>query len=146
MRWWSIGALSPTSRRSVAEWFPSMRQSFGDGLQTSPTCLRVIASFRDKCLKRSVRLLKMIKRDLLAIQGPVLPFAFSLSVVCTPSWQHFVALWFTLCRRSNCNCPVVNILKIFKEMVRLWKASFLYAFVLIENRSTVSHRPVTAQL
>ena len=46
----------------------------------------------------------------------------------------------------NCNCPVVNILKTYKEMIRLWKASFLYAFVLIENRSTVSHRPVTAQL
>ena len=66
-------------------------------------------------------------------------FAFCLSFICTPSWQqlqHFHLLLATF----------VNILKTCKEMIWLWKASILYALVLIENRSTVSHRLVTAQL
>ena len=31
MRRWSVSALSPTSRQSVAKWFPRVCQSFGDG-------------------------------------------------------------------------------------------------------------------
>ena len=122
------------------------------GLQMSPTCLCMTASFRNKCLKSSDWLLKLVrkslrKRGLLAIQGlnqyclRFLLINFLYSIMAT-----IEAFWFTLCRRSNCNCPVVNILKTCKEMIWLWKASFLYAFVLIENQSTVGHRPVTAQL
>ena len=106
-------------------------------LQTSPTCLRMTASFRNKCSKRSDRLLKMVrkssrKRDLLAIQDlnqyclRLLLVNFLYSIVAS-----IATFWFTVYRRSNCNCPVVNVLKTCKEMVRLWKASFLYAFVLI---------------
>ena len=122
------------------------------GLQTSPTCLRMTASSRKKCSMRSDRLLKMVrkhswKRDLLAIQG-LNQYCLRLLLVnrLYTIMAIIAAFWFTLCRRSNCNCPVVNILKTCKEMVRLWNASFLYAFVLIENRSTVSYRPITAQL
>ena len=122
------------------------------GLQTSPTCLHMTASFRNKCSKRSDRMLKMVckssrKRDLLAIQGlnqyclRLLLFNRLYTIMAS-----IATFWFTLYRRGNCNCPVVNILKTCEEMIRLWQASFLYAFVLIENRSTVSHRPVTAQL
>ena len=116
------------------------------GLQTSPTCLRITASFRNKCWKSSDRLLKMVKRDL-AIQGlnhyclRLLLISRLYTILAT-----IAAFWFTLCRCSNCNCAVGNILKTCKETVRLWKASFLYSFVLIENRSAVSHRTVTAQL
>ena len=121
-------------------------------LQMSPTCLCMTASFRNKCSKRSDRLLKMVckssrKRDLLAIQS-LNQYHLRLLLVnrLYTIMATIAAFWFTLCRHSNCNCPAVNILKICKEMVWLWKASFLYAFVLIENRSTVSHLPVTAQL
>ena len=152
MRRWSIGALSASSWRSVAKWLSSCANHWAMGLQALPTCLRMTASSCNKCSMRSDRLLKMVrkrswKRDLLAIQD--------LNQYCL----HFLlvnrrytimatiaAFCLSLCRRSNCSCPVVNILKTCKEMVRLWNASFLYAFVFIENRSTVSHRPVSAQL
>ena len=122
------------------------------GLQTSSTCLRMPASFRNKCSKRSDRLLKIVrkssrKRDLLAIQG-LNQYCLRLLLInrLYTIMATIAAFWFTLCRHSDCNCPVVNILKTCKEMIRLWKASFLYTFALIENRSTVSHQPVTAQL
>ena len=110
------------------------------------------ASSRNKCSMRSDWLFKMVrkhswKRDLLAVQGlnqyclRLLPVSHLYTIMAT-----IAAFCFTLCRHSNCSCPVVNILKTCKEMVRLWNASFLYAFVLIENRSTFSHWPVTAQL
>ena len=145
------GDRSALYRRLVGDQLQSGFQACANhsamGLQTSPTCLPMTASFRNKCSKSSDRLLKMVKRDLLAIQGlnqyclRMLLINRLYTILAT-----IAAFWFTLCRRSNCNCPVVNILKTCKETVRLWKASFLYAFVLIENRSTNSHRPVTAQL
>ena len=117
------------------------------GLQTSPTCLRMTVSFCNKCSKSSDGLLKMAKRDFLAIQGLNQYCKSLLLINCRYTiLATIAAFWFTLCRGSNCNCPVVNILKTCKETVWLWQASFLYAFVLIENRSTISHRPVTAQL
>ena len=66
-------------------------------------------------------------------------------------YKHHRTVWawqrhFATSAQTDCNCPVVNILKTCKEMIWIWKASFLYAFVLIENRSTVSYRPVTPQL
>ena len=150
------GDLLALYRRLVSDQLQSGFQACANhsamGLQTSPTCLRMTASFRNKCWKRSDRLLKIVrkssrKRDLLAIQG------LNQYCLCLLLINHLytimatiAAFWFTLCRHSNCNCPVVNILKTCKEMTRLWKASFLYIFVLIENRLTVSHQPVTAQL
>ena len=56
------------------------------------------------------------------------------------------AFWFTLCRGSNCNCPVVNILKTCKEMIRLWNSSFFICFCFDWESIDISHRPVTAQL
>ena len=59
-------------RRLVGDQLQIGFQAFAShsamGLQRSPTCLCMTA-FRNKCSKRSDRLLKMIKRDLLAIQG-----------------------------------------------------------------------------
>ena len=114
------------------------------GLQTSLTCLRMKASFRNKCSKRSDRLLKMVrkssrKRDLLSIQGLNQYCLRLLLVNCLYTIKASIAIfWFTLCRRSNCNSPVVNTLKTCNEMIRLCKASVLYAFVLIENRQLVT--------
>ena len=119
------------------------------GLQTSPTCLRMTASFSNKCSKSSDWLSKMVckssrKKDLLAIQGlnwyclRLLLINRLYTIMAT-----IAAFWFSLCRHSNCNCQHVKILKTCKEMIWLWKASFLYAFVMIENRSTVSHQSVT---
>ena len=109
------------------------------GLQTSSTCLCMTALFRNKCSKRSDRLLKIVrkssrKRDLLAIQG-LNQYCLRLLLINRLStiMATIAAFWFTLWRHSDCNCPVVNILKTCKEMIRLWKASFLYAFLLIEN-------------
>ena len=134
MRRWSIGALSPTSHKEVSKV-----------LQTPPTCLRIPESFRNKCLKSSDQLLKMVrkssrKRDLLVIQGlnqyclRILLINRLYTIMAT-----IVAFWFTLCRCSNCNCPVVNILKTCKEMIRLWKVSLLCAlFWLRFDRQLVS--------
>ena len=147
MRRWSIGLVGgqlQSGFQACANRLSSM------GLQTSPTCLRITVSFRNKCSKRSDGLFKMErkssrKRDLLAIQGLNqyclrLLLINHLYIIMAPT----AAFWFTLCRRSNCSCPVVNILKTCKEMVQLWKASFSYAFVLIENWSTIiSHRQST---
>ena len=148
------GDRSALYRRLVSDQLQSGFQACANhsamGLQTSSTCLRMTASSRNKCSMRSDRLLKMVckrswKRDLLAIQG-LNQYSLLLVNRLYTIMATIAAFCFTLCRRSNCNCPVVNILKTCKEMVRLWNASFLYVFVLIENRSTVSHRPVTAQL
>ena len=103
MRRWSIGALSPTSRRSISKWFPSVRQSYGDGF-TNVTDLSahdsvisqlVLEEFRSTVTNGTQ---KFEKRDLLAIQGlnQYTAFAFSLSIVRTPSWQqlqHFDLLF-----------------------------------------------------
>ena len=83
------GDLSVTDRRWGGDRSALYRRLVGDqlqrgvqacanhsakGLQTSPTCMRMTASFRNKCSKRSDRLLKMVRkssrnRDLSAIQG-----------------------------------------------------------------------------
>ena len=119
--------------------------------QTSPTCLRMTASFRNKCSKRSDRLLKMVrkssrKRNLLAIQG-LNQYCLRLLLInrLYTIMTTIAAFWFTLCSKDTATVQLLAFWKL-KEMVRLWKASFLYAFVLTENWSTVSHRPVTAKL
>ena len=148
------GDLSVTDRRwggdrsvlyQLQRGFQAYANHSAMGLSTSPTCLRMTASFRNKCSKKSDRLIKMVrkssrKRDHLAFQGLN---QYCLRLLLVNRLYTIMALiatsWFTLYRRSNCNCPLVNILKTCNKMVRLWKASFLYAFVLIENRSKVSH-------
>ena len=147
MRRWSIGAFSPTSRRSVAKWFQSVCQSFGDGF-INVTDLSAHDSVISQQVLEEVRsTIKNGKKrpSCCPRTHPVLASLLLINRLYT-ILATIAAFWFTFCRRSNCNCPVVNILKTCKEMVRLWNVSFLYAFVLIENRSTVSHRPVTAQL
>ena len=150
------GDRSALYRQLVGEQLQSGFQACANhsamGLQSSPTCLRMTASFSNKCSKSSDRLSKMIRKssrksDILAIQG-LNQYCLCLLLInrLYTIMTTIAAFWFILCRRSNCNCPVVNILKTCKEMIRLWKASFLYAFVLTENRSTVSHRQVTTQL
>ena len=142
------GDRSPLYRQRVSDQlqsgFQACTKSFVMGLPMSPTCLRMTASFRNKCSKSSDQL---VKRDLFTIQG-LSQYCLRLLLInrLYTILATIAAFWFILCRHGNCNCPVVNILKTCKETVRLWKAFFLYAFVLIENRSTVSHRPVTAQL
>ena len=72
------GDRSALYRRLVGNQLQSGFQACANhsamGLQTSPTCLRMTASSRNKCSMSPDRLLKMVrkrswKRDLLAIQG-----------------------------------------------------------------------------
>ena len=75
------GSLSVTDQWLVGDCHAQLQSGFQAcanhskmGLQMTPTCLRMTVSFRNKCLKRSDRLLKMVrissrKRDFLAIQG-----------------------------------------------------------------------------
>ena len=162
MKQWSISALSPTklaisckvvSKRAPVIWRWVYRCH-------RPVC--VCQSFHNKCSKSSDRLLKIVcksssKRDLLAIQG-LNQYCLRLLINRLYTIMTTIAaFWFTLCRRSNCNCPVVNILKTCKEMIRLWKVSFLYAFVWLRidqqfvfdqsllscYQSPVIHRPVS---
>ena len=154
-RWWG-GDRSALYHRLVGDQlqrgFQACANHSAMALQTSLTCLRMTASFHNKCSKRSDRLLKMVckssrKRDRFAIQG-LNQYCLRLLLVnrLLTIMSSTAIFWFTLCRRSNCNSPVVNFLKTCNEMARLWKVSFIYAFVLIENWSTVSHRPLIAQL
>ena len=107
----------------------------------SPTYLRIQRHFATSAWRvKMVRKIPGKETFLLSKVSTSTAFAFLL-IICTPSWQQAA-----FCRHSNCNCQVMIILKTCKEMIWLWKASFLYAFVLTENRSTVNHLPVTAQL
>ena len=82
---------------------------------------------------------------------PVLPSpAFSLSIVCTPSWQQLQHFDLLFAGAATATVQLLTFWKLAKKRFeydrRPFYNSFLYAFFLIENRSTVSHRPVTAQL
>ena len=123
------GDRSALYRRLVGDQLQSGFQACANhsamGLQTSPTCLRMTPSFRNKCTKRSYRLLKIVrkilrKRDLLAIQG-LNQYCLRLLLInrLYPIMATIAAFWFTLCRHINCNCLIVNILKTCKEMIRL---------------------------
>ena len=72
-------------------------------------------------------------------------FPFSLSVVCTPSWQQLQHFGLLFAGAAIATVLLLTFWKLTKEIIRL-KASFLYAFVLIENWSTVSDWPVTTPL
>ena len=68
------------------------------GLQTSPTCLCMKVSFCNKCSKRSEWYAKVRVKEafLLSKVSTSTTFAFSLSIICTPSWQqlqHFDLLF-----------------------------------------------------
>ena len=92
MRRWSIGALLPTSRRSVAKCFPSVGQSFGDGF-TNVTDLSAHYSVISQQVLEEFR--STVKNGTQKVSTSN-AFAFSLSIVCTPSWQqlqHFDVLF-----------------------------------------------------
>ena len=98
MRRWSIGALSPTSRWSVAKWFPSVRQSFSDGF-TNITDLSAHDSVISQQVLEELKMVRKIpgkKTFLLSKVSTSTAFAFSLSIFFTPSWQqlqHFNLLF-----------------------------------------------------
>ena len=83
MRWWLIGALLPTSRRSVAKWFQSCTNHSAMGLQMSQTCQHMTASFHNKCLKSSDGTQKFEKK-----RPPCCPR--SQPVLPSPSYQSSV--------------------------------------------------------
>ena len=98
----------------------------------SPTCLCITSSFCHKihikdssfyCLIINISfVLRTGKKRIDSAQQSENTIAASLII---------------LCRRSNCSCPVVNIL----TTIRFWKAHFICILL-----SSTSHRPVTGQL
>ena len=107
------GDLSVTNRRGGGDRSAHYRRLVGDqlergfqacanhsamGFQTSPTCLRMTASFRNKCSKRSDRYAKVREKQtfLLSKVSTSTAFTFSLSIACRLSWhqlQHFDLLF-----------------------------------------------------
>ena len=116
MRRWSIGALSPTSRRSIAKWFPSVRQSFGDGF-TNVTDLsahdsvisqQVLEEFRST-VKNGKKRPSCYPRS-----RPVL-IACSLSIVCTPSWQQLQHFDFLFAGAATAAVQLLTFWKLAKK-------------------------------
>ena len=121
-------------RRSVAKWSPSVRQSFGDRLQTSPTCLRMAASFRNKCSKSSDRLFKMLrkssrKKDLLAIQS-LNQYCLRLLLInrLYTIMATIAPFWFTLSCAATATVQLLEVWKLAKKWSD-YKRSPFYMFL-----------------
>ena len=117
MRQWSIGAVSPTSRWSVAKWFPSVRQSFGDGFTNV-----IDLSAHDSVISQQVlEKLKMVGKIwgkqtfLLSKVSTSTAFAFSLSIVCTPSCQQLQHFDFLFAGAATTAVKLLTFWKLAKK-------------------------------
>ena len=146
MRRWLIDALSPTSRRSVAKWFPSVRQSFSDGFTNVMNL-----SAHDSVISQQVREeLKVVhkslrKRDLLPIQGLNQYCLRLLLISCLYTVMAIIAVfWFTLCRRSNCYCQVdLQRNDLIKKGI-LFVCLISFDWESIDSKSPTSHLSVAS--
>ena len=126
MRRWSIGAVLPTSRWSVAKWFPSVRQSFGDGF-TNVTNL----SAQDSVISQQVlEKLKMVGKIqgrqtfLLSKVSTSTAFIFSLSVVCKPSWQQLQCFDFLFAGAATATVKLLTFWKLAKKWFNYERGPF----------------------
>ena len=116
------------------------------GLRTSPTCLRMTASFRNKCSKRSDRLLKWYakvrgKETLLSKVSTSTAFAFSLSFACRPSWyqlQHLNLLF------TGAATVTVQLL-IFGKLATKWSDYERHPFYMLLFWLRIDRQLVTDQ-